>query len=123
MDQWFNSQLQRVQSRAGIDLKGCLVWQGGPYNITRYKYGAIRITNPMHGGASKVEYVHRLVYQCANHLNQLPEGLDVSHRCHNSHCVREDHLILEPHAVNLDRIQCELEGECMGTHAPHCIFP
>ncbi len=122
MDEWFRVTQEKILSRAGVGVSGCLVWLGGPYNTDRYKYGSMRISHPFHDGSSKVEYVHRLIYQCSHGIAELPQNMEVSHRCHNPRCVRVDHLVLEPHATNRDRAQCQLQGRCEGTHAPHCIF-
>ena len=37
--------------------------------------------------------------------NRYPKN-DVSHRCHNPRCINADHLVDEPHYLNLQRICC-----------------
>lgn len=49
---------------------------------------------------------HRVMYMCVMCVPAIPRGMDVSHLCHNTLCLRFDHLSLEPHSVNMERQRC-----------------
>ncbi len=49
-----------------------------------------------HGG--RVVRVHRLAFEWA--FGEIPEGMQVDHRCHTRNCVRPDHLRLVTNAQN-----------------------
>jgi len=49
--------------------------------------------------------VHQLAYLEAKGV--VPEaGFDISHLCHQHECCNPDHLIIEPHSINISRIGC-----------------
>ena len=48
--------------------------------------------------------------------------LEVSHLCHNNSCVRTDHLIIEAHHVNMERLHCRQQGFCCKSHKPYCFI-
>ena len=55
--------------------------------------------------------------------SQFPGGrLEVSHLCHEKICVNPVHLVLEPHARNLERLHYRLQGACCGSHLPFGFF-
>lgn len=60
----------------------CLVWHG---RIDRRGYGCISIHAKMHA-------VHRYAWERAN--GQIPDGMMIDHRCHNTACVNVKHLRL-----------------------------
>ena len=119
--------LQRVLRNSVSVGGGCRIWIKGPYNRLAYPYGSMRLKWPRPDDSSIVMYVHRLVYLVNNNMETLPEGVEVSHRCHNSRCVAIDHLVAEPRATNADRQKCRrhsqgtssLEQAC--PHNPKCI--
>ena len=51
---------------------------------------------------------------------------EYSHLCGNAACVNVDHIRLEPHQLNCDRITCHKTKECRGHQKfgqhDHCIF-
>jgi hypothetical protein len=49
--------------------------------------------------------VHRISSLAATGVNP-PADHDVSHLCHNSHCCNPEHLLIEPHFINMSRINC-----------------
>lgn len=67
----------------------CWLWTGA---CLPTGYGAFR-----HEG--KTVYPHRLSYAWTN--GEIPEGLQVDHRCHDRSCVRPEHLRLVTNAQNL----------------------
>lgn len=46
----------------------------------------------------KLVKAHRLSFEWAN--GEIPEGMQVDHRCHTRNCVRPEHLRLVTHAQN-----------------------
>lgn len=72
-----------------VDKTGeCWLWTGSclPTGYGKFRYG------------EKVVYSHRLSFEWAH--GEIPEGLQVDHRCHQRNCVRPDHLRLVTHAQN-----------------------
>jgi hypothetical protein len=65
----------------------CWIWTG---HRKPDGYGRWRVPNGE--GNGKSEYVHRIAWQWAN--GDVPEGMQLDHRCHNTSCVRPDHLRL-----------------------------
>lgn len=65
----------------------------------------------------------------------IPSGHDASHLCGNGlrGCVRPEHIIIEPHEVNLDRKDCHKLTQCpcpcakvhrvrpVCNHTPNCL--
>jgi hypothetical protein len=68
---------------------GCLVWRGSK---TQDGYGLV-------GWGGKKMLVHRVVYGLVN--GEIPEGLEVSHSCHNPSCAEITHLRAKPHRFNI----------------------
>lgn len=72
-----------------VDKTGeCWIWTGA---CTADGYGRF-----WHGGA--VVKAHRLSYAWTH--GEIPEGMQVDHRCFQRNCVRPDHLRLVTHAQN-----------------------
>ena len=67
---------------------GCWLWTGA---CERKGYGRF-------GHMGKVVRVHRLAYEWAH--GEIPEGMQVDHRCHQRNCVRPEHLRLASNAQN-----------------------
>ena len=64
---------------------------------------------------------HRAMYMCIKQISFIPRNYKISHLCHNSRCIRPDHLNIEPHAINMERLRCthSLPKKCLG----HEIYP
>ena len=64
---------------------------------------------------------HRAMYMCIKQISFIPRNYEISHLCHNSRCIRPDHLNMEPHAINMERLRCthSLPKKCLG----HGIYP
>ena len=55
-------------------------------------------------------------------LPQRNNILVVSHLCHQTLCVKHDHLVLESKALNNERKHCLDQGLCTENHKPVCIL-
>ena len=68
---------------------------------------------------------HRFAFMIFYDSFELSESLQVSHLCHQHHCVNPEHLSLEPNHVNMDRQICRgiFPPRCK-KHEPHrdCIL-
>ena len=47
-------------------------------------------------------------------ITRVDPGLDASHLCHNTLCVKESHISMEPHSVNNNRQYCIAQNICFG---------
>ena len=105
--------------------QNCIVWIGA---YTDTGNGHKHVTWP--DGQKSTEKAHRLAYVAHSTIlrdklpkhNELGLALDVSHMCHNKKSINIEHLILEPHYVNLDRNSCFSDGFCSKRHEPYCIL-
>ena len=113
---FFRENLADQLHNTGVSPKGCVV------RLEEQRSRYIQTTCAFPGQPRMTFYAHRLVYQLQNQLLSLPIHLEVSHLCHNTKCVRIDHLNLETKEVNDDRRHCKNQGVCTRDHLPHCIF-
>lgn len=87
------------------------------------KYGRLKVTWP--NGRKKNYLAHRFMHMLSNDKESIPEGLHVSHLCHESLCINPAHLSLEPAHINNERQICKnLIPEHCQKHGmyPECIF-
>ena len=56
--------------------------------------------------------VHRVSYKVNHNTVNLSTDVDVSHLCHNSMCIKAEHLSLEPHHINNNRQFCKSKQQC-----------
>ena len=69
------------------------------------------------------ELTHRLAYMKAKNRRELPRGEQVSHLCHNAHCVKAEHLVLESPRKNNNRKRCLNSTVCSKNHnGPNCLL-
>jgi hypothetical protein len=72
------------------DPQECWPWHGS----TSAGYGQIQLSG------RKVR-AHRVAYQLAHHLTEIPEGMQVLHSCDRPTCINPGHLRLGSHAENM----------------------
>lgn len=86
----------------------CWVWTG---TITSAGYGQITFCF----GGSKANYLaHRVSYTLM--ADEIPDGLELDHLCHNTRCVNPEHLDPVTHAVNLSRSRAAIRATCKHGH-------
>lgn len=94
----------------------CTIWHGP---VTKDgKYGLVSFLNPDTASWQKKK-AHRFNYMLHIKDLNLTAEYDCSHLCHNSLCINPDHISLEPHHINNNRIHCRNEMNCSG----HGIYP
>ena len=107
--------------KSSEDARGCRLWEGG----VKSGYGKVWVNIVTLEGVSFKKHVR--VHRLALFLYHGPfEDLfekEVSHLCSNKLCIQVEHLSLEPHCINIERITCVLYGICNG-HMPYrdCII-
>lgn len=114
MEGFFEKYTKKLLDNSSDAEDGCRVWTKGLKKGG--KYGVINTEFPEVGW--RVIHAHTLYYMCHHRVYALPPKWDVSHLCHNGRCLRLDHLVLEPHAVNTSRQKCVNRGRCLG-HGPY----
>lgn len=64
---------------------------------------------------------HQVVAFATHGVRKLEEGEEVSHLCGNELCIRPDHITLESHKINMERINCHSLNKPCTVHIPACL--
>lgn len=74
---------------------GCWEWQGSKRN----GYGRM-IIGSRTDGSRKSESAHRISFEIF--CGQIPDGMEICHRCDNPSCINPDHLFLGTRQDNIN---------------------
>ena len=74
---------------------GCWEWQGSKRN----GYGRM-IIGSRTDGTRKTVSTHRLSYEL--HYGEIPQGMEICHKCNNPCCINPDHLFAGTRQDNID---------------------
>ena len=72
-------------------------------------------------GVDVREGAHRVVLLMKLRLLQFPEGCEASHLCGKKGCLNKNHIVAEPHHVNISRKTCHKRRKQCSVHVPKCI--
>ena len=106
--------------------KGCIEWTGCKKGKSGYGIHVVK----WQGGEVERNTAHRLAYMIRLRITRcdMPREdennnkIECSHLCHSGLCVNADHIILEPHAINLDQLHWKNQGLCSKAHKPYCMI-
>lgn len=119
LDQWKTHFQAKLVEKSVIHHNGeCIIWTGYSRDGGRgIFYGEIKASYPEINQKLRKIPVHRLAY-FLKHPEHYGRVGDCSHLCHNSLCIKAEHMSLEPHYINNNRQVCSNIKKCQG-HAPY----
>ena len=121
--QYFDILWAGILSKLDNTVPGqCWLWTGGKTHPGGVPYGIMRVRQP--GSHTSVPMkAHRAACMVKLQTAPLPRNLNSSHLCGHSLCCNPEHLSLEPHHVNNNRIHCHGSLRCSGHgEYPNCIL-
>ena len=89
----------------------CRIWCGAMKKSGNYGVMNVKLSR---SSQWRCIVVHRVSYMVNHNTVSLSTDLDVSHLCHNSLCIKAEHLSLEPHHINNNRQYCKSKQQCLG---------
>ena len=98
-----------LQSPAVAFIGNCIQYGHDPA-----KYSSIRKRQA--SGVVVREYAHRIALMKKIKSTVFPTDLEASHLCHMKACINTEHLIAEPHDINMSRVKCFNESQRLGNH-------
>lgn len=123
---WSDKMSSIIQQKCALSesCHGCVKWEGAVFQPGGYGKIAVQMKDKRR----KYYRVHRLVYMIQNNMAAIPvqddcgHRLEISHICHQKLCVKPEHLVLETHEVNMERLHCKVQRLCTKSHQPHCLL-
>lgn len=121
MEHFFRKYSDILDNNCVLSSNGrCMIWTG-PVTHTG-KYGVVRYRHP-DTGVWKTVTAHRCRVMITTRDLNLNSNLDASHLCHNNLCVMINHISMEPHSTNNNRIHCKHSNKCTGHgEYPDCLL-
>lgn len=117
---------KKLENRSIIAQNGaCRLWTGTVKKCKASNYGVLYCLVPPQNQWKQL-YVHRLAYIFHHGLTLdaiRQDDMHVSHLCHNSLCIKPEHLAFEPDYVNAYRRTCVNLGHCSGHDYGNVTFP
>lgn len=77
----------------------CLVWRGERQSQKRLPYGLFSYKGV--DGRRRRVAAHKVAFLLTSDFLEIPAVLEVGHKCHNSLCVKPEHLELVTHVENV----------------------
>ena len=91
-----NTELyKRLMLHTRVSAAGCWEWVGSKRN----GYGRMMIGSRTDGTRKSVS-THRLSYEL--HYGEIPQGMEICHKCDNPCCINPDHLFVGTRQDNTD---------------------
>lgn len=90
-DEYKSILISRLFGNCVLSKSGCIEWQGCLIG----GYGQIRVRKPK----NKLFLTHRLSWILKN--GEIPDGLELCHKCDNRKCINLDHLFLGTRSDNM----------------------
>lgn len=93
----------RLKSKVLIDNNGCWIWQN---SVTEAGYGTTILKGRLQGA-------HRASWKVF--IGEIPEGMQVNHKCHVRKCINPEHLYLGSQKENIaDAIKANRRNTARG---------
>ncbi len=99
---WYTQTMASMTDLDGVQGK-CWPWPG----MLRKGYARVSVNG-------QLKTMHRVLYELA--VEEIPEGLELDHLCHNTACINPEHLEPVTTQENLAR-RYRLVTACMHGHA------
>ena len=121
MEQAFYDKLHYIlQNKVIKDDTGCHITHITPYKGSR-GYPRVHFTYLRKRFQVKL---HTFVFRMTNGIPPYirDDNCECSHLCHNKQCILINHMVMEPHKINVARQECNRKKQCLGHDGyPKCI--